>query len=60
MHDDRAADEIRKAYDGVDELRVVEVEETGAQALSLAVDDAKDLHLLAFRQADEAHEGKQE
>ena len=40
------------------ELRLVIVQQAGAQALGLAVDDVENLHLLALREADEAHEGQ--
>ena len=39
---------------------VVKVQQAGAEPLRLAVDHVEDFHLLAFRQAEEAHERQHE
>jgi hypothetical protein len=39
---------------------VVKIQQARAQSLGLAVNDVEDFHLLAFRQADEAHERQHE
>jgi hypothetical protein len=36
---------------------VVEIEQTGAESLCLAVNDIEDLRLLPLRESDVAHEG---